>query len=59
MAYMMKDRLKDAAEEADKERALKDVAEATAKQKVATVKDKVTTAENTEARAQGTEKDRA
>ena len=56
MAYMMEDRLKDAAEEADKERALKDVVEATAKQKVATAKDKVTTAENTKARAQGVER---
>ena len=53
---MMEDRLKDAAEKADKERALKDVAEATAKQKVVTAKDKVTTMENTKARAQGVER---
>ena len=33
MAYMMEDRLKDAIEEADKERALKDVVEATVKKK--------------------------
>lgn len=34
MAYIMENRLKDAVEEADKEKALKDVAEATAKEKV-------------------------
>ena len=59
MAYMMEDRLKDAVEKADKERALKDVAEAIAKQKVVTAKDKVTTTENTKAWAQGAERDQA
>ncbi|KAL0000705.1 hypothetical protein SO802_014486 [Lithocarpus litseifolius] len=42
LAYMMKDKLKDAVEEVDKEKALKDVAEAT-------VKEKVTAAKNAEA----------
>lgn len=46
---MMEDRLKDATEEADKERTFKDVAEATAKEKIMTV-------ENIEARAQGAER---
>ena len=39
MAYMMEDRLKDAIEEADKERALKDVVEATVKKKDKAVED--------------------
>lgn len=49
---MMEDRLNDVVEEADKKRALKDVAEAI-------VKEKVTTIENAEAWAWGAEKDRA
>lgn len=52
LAYMMEDRLKDATEEADKERALKDIAEAAAKEKVIA-------AENAKARAQGVERDQA
>lgn len=47
----MKDRLKDAAKEADKEKALKDVAEATAKEKTIV-------AENVEARAREVERAR-
>lgn len=52
MAYMMEDRLKDAAEEADKERALEDVAEAI-------VMEKLIAAENVEARVWGAERARA
>lgn len=52
MAYMMEDRLKDAAEKADKERALKDVAEAT-------VMEKLIAAENVEAKVWGAERARA
>ena len=49
----MEDRLKDAAEETDKERAtLKDVAKATTKKKV-------TAAESVEAQTSGVERDRA
>ena len=49
----MEDRLKDAAEETDKEReTLKDVAKATTKKKV-------TAAESVEARTSGVERDRA
>lgn len=44
MAYLMEDRLKDVAEEVDKEKALKDVTEAT-------VKEKTTAAKNVKARA--------
>lgn len=47
----MKDRLKDAAKEADKEKALKDVAEATAKEKTIST-------ENAEARAREVERAR-
>ena len=45
MAYIIEDRLKDAIEEADRERALKEVAEAT-------VRDKGKAAEDAEERAQ-------
>lgn len=51
MAYLMEDRLKDATKEADKEKALKDVAEATAKEKTIA-------AENAEARAREVERAR-
>ena len=50
LAYIIEDRLKDAAEKADKEKALKDIVEATTKEKVTTVK-------NAEARARGVESD--
>ena len=46
MAYMMDNRLKDTAEEVDKERALKDIT-------MAIAKEKATTAENVEARVWG------
>lgn len=49
LAYMMEDRLKDAAKEVDTEKALKDVAEATAKKKASVAK-------NAEARAQEAER---
>ena len=52
LAYMVKDKLKDITEEADKERALKDIAKATAKEKV-------TDTESAEARSQGVERDQA
>lgn len=52
MAYMMEDRLKDAAEEADKERALEDVAKAI-------VMEKLIATENVEARVWGAERARA
>ena len=37
MAYMMEDRLKSAAKEADREKALKEVVEATAREKSTTI----------------------
>ena len=46
LAYMMDNRLKDTAEEVDKERALKDIT-------MAIAKEKATTAENVEARVRG------
>ena len=52
LAYLMEDRLKVAAEEADKEKALKDVAEAT-------MKEKFTVVENAEAWAQEAERAQA
>ena len=52
LAYMVKDKLKDIAEEANKERALKDVVKAT-------TKEKVTATESAEARSQGVERDQA
>ena len=48
----MEDELQDAVEEANKERALKDVVEATAKEKVIA-------SENAKAQAQGVERDQA
>ena len=52
LAYMVKDKLKDITEEADKERALKDIAKAT-------TKEKVTDTESAEAQSQGVERDQA
>lgn len=52
LAYIMEDRLKDIAEEADKETALKDVAEAT-------IKEKPTATKSAKAWARGVERDRA
>ena len=52
LAYMVKDKLKDIAEEANKERALKDVVKAT-------TKEKVTATESAEAQSQGVERDQA
>ena len=49
MAYMIEDRLKGAAEEANKEKALKEVAEAT-------TKEKGTAVENAEERARAVER---
>lgn len=46
LAYMMDNRLKDTAEEVDKERALKDIT-------MVIAKEKATTAENVEARVRG------
>ena len=52
LAYMMEDRLMDATDEIDKEKALKDVVEAT-------TKEKAYMAENAKARAQEVERARA
>ena len=52
MAYMMEDRLRDVVEEVDKERALKEVVEAT-------VKDKDKAMENAKDRIRATERARA
>lgn len=52
LAYLMKDRLKDAAEKADKEKDLKDITEATAKEKTTAAKNaKATGTKSEEGRA--------
>ena len=52
LAYIVEDELQDAVEEANKERALKDVVEATAKEKVIA-------SESAKAQARGVERDQA
>ena len=52
LAYIVEDEMKDAIEEANKEGALKDIAKATAKEKV-------TDSESAKAQAQGVQRDRA